>query len=181
MWTLSWILFWLHNLLVRGIVHSQLNEIGTSHLSEQHDRSSLQCHSVGGSFLQWWPLALRPQCKEVGSTTGRAGENWVVSDQLALPSLSQGSLPVYALFSCISIVCVCSCQCRRERRLNCVLPIKTLFPPHLDFPVLNALHHFSSFYPSVLKSSPLLFPMVRMIKIEQEWSASFQTLLPVWN
>lgn len=65
-------------------------------------------------------------------------------------------------------MCVCSYKYRRERRLKYVLPIKMLFPPHLDFPVLNALHHFSSFYPSVLKSSPLLFPPVRMIKIEQE-------------
>ena len=83
--------------------------MGTSHLSKQHDESSLQWHSTGGRFLQRWPLALRPQCKEVGSVTGRAGEDGVVSDQLALPSLCQGSLPVYALFSCIRITRVCVC------------------------------------------------------------------------
>lgn len=38
---------------------------------------------------------------------GRAGEDRAVSDQLALPLLCQGSLPVYVFLSCVSIVCVC--------------------------------------------------------------------------
>lgn len=63
--------------------------------------------------------------------------------------------------------CVCIHGSTGEK-LKHALPIETLFPPHLDFPVLCALHHFSSFYPRVLESSPPLCPPVTVIKVEQE-------------
>lgn len=64
-----------------------------------------------------------------------------------------------------SYVCI---HASAGERLKHVHTIKTLFPPHLDSPVLCAFHHFGSFYPSVLESSPPLFPPVTMIKVEQE-------------